>query len=107
MNELAFDWAAPSGPRRDRPDRAEGIARVAVHMPAKEVKVLSAEVHSPFSGVAHWWNYQQRFWHELDEPRIDFTPYKKGKWKDPTLDLRFDARFTNSDPGDCDGSILQ
>jgi hypothetical protein len=86
VKELAFLWD-------------EGVARVAVHMPAKEVKVLTAEVHSPFSGVTHWWNYQQRFWRELDEPRIDFAPYSKGKWKDPTLDLRFGARFTNSDPG--------
>jgi len=34
-------------------------------------------------------------WHELKEPTIDFTPYRQGKWIDPTLDLRFhDALHT-------------
>jgi hypothetical protein len=72
-----------------------GMAVVKVNMPAKEVKVLDAEVFSPESAVEHWWGYQQRMWHQLVTPTLDLTPYTQGKWADPTEDLRFNAKFTN------------
>ncbi len=87
VKELSFDWK-------------DGVATLTVNMPAREVKVIATETFGAGDAVAHWWNYQQRMWHQLDKPTIDFTPYTQGKWKDPTLDLRDDARFTNTDPGE-------
>jgi|GEM_PF-1875763 len=75
QKELAFTWQ-------------DGVATAIVHMPAKEVKVINAVVHTPDDAIAHWWNYQQKMWHQLKEPTIDFSPYRKGKWADPTFDLR-------------------
>lgn len=75
QKELSFTWQ-------------DGVATAAIHMPAKEVKVVDAVVHTPVDAVAHWWNYQQKMWHQLKEPTLDFSPYRKGKWADPTLDLR-------------------
>ena len=70
-------------------------------MPAREVKVVRAlGVAQPFESVSYWWNYQQRMWHELKKPTVDLEPYRKGKFADPTLDLRPDARFTNQKPSD-------
>jgi hypothetical protein len=74
-NELDFAWK-------------DGIATAKLQMPAKEVKVVNAVVYSPGDAVVHWWNYQQKMWHQLKEPTIDFSPYRQGKWADPTLDLR-------------------
>jgi hypothetical protein len=74
-NELDFTWK-------------NGIATAKVDMPAKEVKVINAVVHTPGDAVAHWWKYQQKMWHQLKDPSIDFSPYRQGKWVDPTFDLR-------------------
>jgi hypothetical protein len=101
QKELPFDWA-------------DGIATAKVHMPAKEVKVIDAAAYAPGDAISHWWNYQQKMWHQLKEPTIDFSPYRKGKWADPTLDLRQDgAELALADPatGDakwkpCEVSIL-
>ena len=95
VKELPFDWADSPGGRA----RAHGIATVRLHMPAREVKVLDAAAHSPRAAVEHWWQYQQRMWHELKEPSVDFTPYRTGKWLDPTLDLRQGgAELTTTNP---------
>jgi hypothetical protein len=70
-------------------------------MPAKEVKVVRAlGTVDPFNAVNNWWTYQQKMWHELRKSTIDFSPYTKGKFADPTVDLRPDARFTNAMPGE-------
>ncbi len=83
---LPFDWT-------------DGIATAKVHMPAKEVKVIDAAVHSPQDAITHWWNYQQKMWHEIKQPTIDFSPYRQGKWADPTLNLRRDgAELSLTDP---------
>ncbi|HEY3415623.1 MAG TPA: beta-galactosidase trimerization domain-containing protein, partial [Armatimonadota bacterium] len=63
----------------------DGVATTSVFMPAKEVKVIDADVYRPDEALAHWWSYQQRMWHELAKSTIDFTPYTKGKWADPTM----------------------
>jgi hypothetical protein len=75
IRQLDFDWQ-------------DGVATATVPMPAKEVKVITAAVHDPRSAIMHWWNYQQKMWHELSKPSVDFEPYRRGKWRDPTLDLR-------------------
>ncbi len=66
----------------------DGVATTRIQMPAKEVKVIDAAVHEPRSAIEHWWQYQQKLWHQLKEPGIDFSAYRQGKWEDPTLDLR-------------------
>lgn len=101
QRELAFEWL-------------DGVATAKIHMPAKEVKVIDAAVHTPDEAIAHWWHYQQKMWHSLKEPAIDFSPYRQGKWADPTLDLRQGgAAFSMTDPAtgnttwtDCPVSIL-
>ena len=86
VKELSFEWI-----------NGEAIAKV--NMPAKEVKVIRATgCADPFDAVSHWWNYQQKIWHELAQPTIDFEPYRKGKWADPTLDLRGGVKLTNDKP---------
>jgi len=88
IQPLPFEWA-----------NGEAVARV--RMPAKEVKVVRATgCVAPFDAASHWWTYQQRMWHELAKPAIDFTPYTRGKWADPTLDLSPDARLTSAAPPD-------
>lgn len=82
VNAVPFTWA-------------DGVATAKLHLPAKEVKVVDAEVYSPASAVEHWWGYQQRMWHQLETPKLDLRPYRQGKWVDPTVDLRFGASLTN------------
>ena len=89
VNQLPFAWA-------------DGVATAKVFMPAKEVKVVAADVYGPDDALAHWWTYQERMWHELSKPTIDFTPYTKGKFADPTLDLRASARLTTVQPANED-----
>ncbi len=86
VQTLPFSWSA-------------GVANLTVAMPAREVKVLCAEVYTPLSAVQHWWNRQRRLWRPLVPSMIDFSPYTKGRWQEPTLDLSEDARFTNQAPG--------
>ena len=71
-----------------------GVAAAKLHLPAKEVKVVTAEVYSPESAVAHWWGYQEKMWHQLATPQVNLQPYREGKWVDPTVDLRFGAQLT-------------
>ncbi|MEI8196218.1 MAG: beta-galactosidase trimerization domain-containing protein, partial [Phycisphaerae bacterium] len=75
-----------------------GVATAKVEMPAKEVKVITADVYTPEEALAHWWTYQQRMWHELAQPTVDFSPYTKGKFADPTLDLRPAAKLLTEPP---------
>lgn len=94
QKELKFTWT-PSGSS----GQTKGVATTTVNMPAREVKILNTPVYAPESAIAHWWQYQQKMWHKLKEPTIDFTPYRKGKWADPTLDLRKGgAEITLTDP---------
>lgn len=81
---------------------ADGVATAKVSMPAKEVKVITADVYTPEEALAHWWTYQQRMWHELAQPTIDFSPYTKGKFADPTLDLRPNAKLLVNAPANDD-----
>jgi hypothetical protein len=84
--ELPFTWA-------------DGVATAQVTLPPKEVKVLAAPVHGPAEALDHWWLYQQKMWHELRQPTVDFAPYAEGPWADPTLDLRTGGgELTLSDP---------
>jgi hypothetical protein len=86
--DLAFTWR-------------DGVAEAQVAMPAREVKVVRAlGVVEPLAAVSHWWGYQQRLWHELVKPTLDLAPYRQGKFADPTLDRRPDARFTGAKPAD-------
>jgi hypothetical protein len=85
MKELPFVWK-------------DGVATAQVSMPAKEVKVVTADIFTPEEALTHWWKYQQRMWHELARPTIDFTPYTQGKFVDPTLDLRHDAKMLPTAP---------
>ena len=92
---LPFAWV----PAANSATGFAGEAVTKVQMPAKEVKVVRATgCAAPFRVVSHWWTYQQRMWHELAKPTVDFTPYTQGKWADPTLDLRQDARLTSTPP---------
>jgi hypothetical protein len=83
INSLDFSWD-------------NGVATAKLHLPAKEVKVVTAEVYSPESAVEHWWGYQQKMWHQLATPKVNFQPYREGKWVDPTVDLRFGAALTDA-----------
>jgi hypothetical protein len=78
---------------------ADGVATIELTMPAKEVKVVRFQgAYAPDAALAHWWDYQQRLWHALAKPSIDFTPYTQGRWADPTIDLRQDVRWTANAP---------
>jgi hypothetical protein len=79
---------------------SDGVATTSLTVGAREVVVLNADTYSPDAAVSHWWDYQQKMWHALAKPTIDFTPYTKGRFADPTLDLRDNARFTNAKPGE-------
>jgi hypothetical protein len=93
QKNLTFEWTGSTG----SPQAGEAVAKIA--MPAKEVKVVRATgCLEPSDAVAHWWGYQKRIWHELAKPVIDFTPYTKGRWADPTLDLRYGAKLTDTVP---------
>lgn len=84
--ELDFEWK-------------DGVAATKLAMPAREVKVVRAlGTETPFAAATHWWNYQQRMWHELVKPTLDLAPYRRGKFADPTQDLRPEARFTQEKP---------
>lgn len=84
--DLPFTWEA-------------GEATVQLTMPAKEVKVLRAlGVYGADEALAYWWSYQQRMWHALAKPTIDFSAYHSGRWADPTIDLRTAARWTATAP---------
>ena len=86
--ELEFTWK-------------DGVAETKIAMPAREVKVVRAlGVVDPFNAMSYWWNYQQRMWHELVKPTVNLVPYRQGKFADPTVDLRPQARFTNEKPAD-------
>lgn len=85
IKDLKFTWS-------------DGQAVVNVNMPAKEVKVISADVYDHSSVVNHWWNRQQHYWFELQKPMIDFSPYSKGKYVDPTLNLRKNGKLTTKEP---------
>jgi hypothetical protein len=94
QKDLPFEWTPSTGSGQG----GEAVAKVA--MPAKEVKVVRATgCLEPSDAVAHWWGYQKRIWHELAKPVVDFTPYTKGRWIDPTLDLRYGAKRTDVAPG--------
>lgn len=93
QKNLPFEWVTS----KNSGQGGEAVAKVA--MPAKEVKVVRATgCLEPSDAVAHWWGYQKRIWHELAKPVIDFTPYTKGRWADPTLDLRYGAKLTDAAP---------
>jgi hypothetical protein len=77
----------------------DGVAEVNLKMPAKEVQVITADSFQAADSVSHWWDYQNKHWRELVKSRIDFSKYDSGKWIDPTLDLRFNACFTQNKPG--------
>jgi len=76
----------------------DGVATARVKLGAKEVAVVNAEVYEAASAVAHWWGYQQRMWHAIARPTIDFAPYSRGQWADPTMDLAPDAALTTTAP---------
>ena len=82
VRELPFNWR-------------DGVLTAEVELPAREVKVLAAEVYPAGRAIAHWWNRQQELWQELVPSQLDLSAYERGKWVDPTLDLEEDARFTN------------
>jgi hypothetical protein len=77
-----------------------GLALLTIDMPAREVKVIAAEVYSPESAVTYWWKHQQELWHELIHSTKDFTKYTVGKWAPTAQSLSENARFTNEQPAD-------
>ena len=81
-------------------DTATGEAYLTLDLAAQDVAILDAESFGAAEAVAYWWTHQQELWHPLVKPLIDFEPYRHGRWKDPTLELADDARFTTSRPGD-------
>jgi hypothetical protein len=86
-NNIEFDWK-------------DGVASFSIHMPAREVKVIAARDKTPLDALRHWWHYQNKLWQPLaHRPKIDFSKYNQGRWKDPTLDLRLDWRFTQEISG--------
>ncbi|MFZ2653997.1 MAG: hypothetical protein WAX69_03720 [Victivallales bacterium] len=110
QKDLPFEWnpsassgqdpsTGSTGSPQAGSGQGDGEAVAKVAMPAKEVKVVRATgCLEPSDAVAHWWGYQKRIWHELAKPVIDFTPYTKGRWIDPTLDLRYEAKLTDVAP---------
>ena len=76
--DVPFEW-----------DAEGGVAKVEVAIPATEVQVFNAVgAFDPGEAVAWWWADQTLKWPALKKPSIDFSPYRKGEWKDPTQDLK-------------------
>ena len=87
--EVPFEW-----------DDASGAATLRIPSTAQEVSILEAETHGPSDAIAHWWDRQRELWRPTIAPSIDFSPYREGRWKNPTLPLSEEARFTTTPPAD-------
>ncbi len=81
-------------------DEATKTAVVPLALASQEVTVLNAESFSATDAVAYWWSENQLYWRALEQPKLDLTPYTKGKWRHPTQDLKEGARFTNEKPSE-------
>ena len=79
-------------------DEASGEARLSLELAAQDVALVEAETHAGGDAVSHWWTRQQELWHPLEKPSIDFEPYRRGRWADPTMELGDNARFTVDAP---------
>lgn len=78
----------------------DGIVNATVKVPAKEVVLLQMRDTQPGNAIEHWWQYQSKLWKPVKVSETDFTPYTKGKWEDPTVDLMPDWSFTQTKPSD-------
>jgi hypothetical protein len=72
-----------------------------ISIPKGEVQVFYFRDAEPSGAAAHWWNYQQRMWHPLAvSPKLDFSSISHGHWIDPTVELKFDWKWTQDVTGD-------
>lgn len=76
----------------------DGIVQATVNVPAKEVVLLQMRDTQPGDAIHHWWTYQTKLWKPVQQAEMNFTPYTKGKWEDPTLDLLPGWTFTQNQP---------
>jgi hypothetical protein len=70
----------------------------ALAIPKEEVQVYYFRAHDDGNAVAHWWQYQQKLWKPTDPVKLDFSSVSKGRWIDPTLDLKGDWHWTQDAP---------
>ena len=69
-----------------------------VKIPKSEVQIYYFRTHNPVSAADHWWDYQRRIWRQAEETKVDFTPISKGRWIEPTVDLKGDWKWTQEKP---------
>ncbi len=79
-------------------DAATKTATATFDMPGYEVCVVNAEAHDAADAVCHWWRENQISWRELKRMPLDLAAYDRGKWRNPTQDLKTDAVFTQVEP---------
>ena len=75
-----------------------GIATIALEIPAQEVQVFNAEgAYDAAEAIAYWWGDQTLKWQALKKPTLDLEPYRNGEWKDPVQELKEGWRICIAD----------
>ena len=66
-----------------------------VAIPKGEVQVFYFRSAEAPEAASHWWSYQEKMWHPLAvSPKLDFSSISYGHWIDPTVELKFDWKWT-------------
>ena len=111
-NSVTLTWRLPKKPARIVRYAAggktdvdfswgNGVATIAVEIPAQEVQVFDAEdVYDVAGALAYWWSDQKLKWRALKKPTLDLEQYRKGEWKDPVQDLKDGWRVCAADAND-------
>jgi len=73
-----------------------------VSIPASENQIFYFRDHTDAGALAHWWQYQNKLWKPTDPVKLDFRPISKGRWVDPTVDLKADWYWTQATPANDD-----
>jgi len=73
-----------------------------VSIPQSENQVFYFRDHDAGDALAHWWQYQNKLWKPTDPVKLDFASISKGRWIDPTLDLKNGWYWTQNTPANND-----
>jgi len=73
-----------------------------VAIPKGENQVFYFRDHDDADALAHWWQYQNKLWKPIIPEKIDLSPISKGRWIDPTLDLKYKWYWTQATPANDD-----
>lgn len=87
-------------------DKKAGTCTFTVDISAQEILIANARVFEPSDAVAYWWAQNRTYWHALKKPSFDLSPYREGKWKDPTQDLKEGWKFADTGK-ECVADVLQ